>query len=219
MHGADHLKRFRQLLRLAADDLGDAEVGDLHAPLLVEENVFRLDVAVNDAGVVGVLERVAELRDDAQRLARRELARAQDVAQVGAVDEFHHDVVAARDFSEFMDGDDVLMRQRRERPGFPVEALDELGILGQIVRQHLDGDVAFELRLSRAVNGAHSAAADPFDDLDAGDRRGRLGVGGDGARGEIDEAVWAHPRKIALDALGGESGPAAGAVEVVHDPM
>ena len=52
------------------EDLGDAEVGDLHPALLVEQDVLRLDVAVDDAFVVRELERLADLRDDRQRLAR-----------------------------------------------------------------------------------------------------------------------------------------------------
>ena len=58
----------RQVLGLAADQLGQAEVGDLHPALLVQQDVLRLDVAVDDAVVVGVLEGLADLRHDGQGL-------------------------------------------------------------------------------------------------------------------------------------------------------
>ena len=81
-----------------AHQLRQAEVGDLHPALLVEQDVLRLDVAVDDAVVVGVLQGLADLRHDGQGLARRELAGVQQPPQVHAVDEFHEEVVeGARD--------------------------------------------------------------------------------------------------------------------------
>ena len=83
----------RQVLRLAAHQLRDAEVGDLHPALLVEQDVFRLDVAVDHAVVVGVLQGVANLRHDGQGFLGCELARVQQPPQVHAVDELHEEVV------------------------------------------------------------------------------------------------------------------------------
>ncbi len=76
-----------------ADHLGDAEVGDLHPALFVEQDVFRLDVAVDDALVVGELERFADLRHDGQRLFRRQFPGLFDLAQVGAIHKFHEQVM------------------------------------------------------------------------------------------------------------------------------
>ena len=49
-----------------AHQLGQAEVGDLHLPGPVEQDVLGLDVAMDDAMVVCVLEGVADLRHDGQ---------------------------------------------------------------------------------------------------------------------------------------------------------
>ena len=69
----------RQSSARRAEQLGEAEVGDLHAAARVEQDVLGLDVAVHDALVVRVLQRVADLRHDRERLARRERARAQQL--------------------------------------------------------------------------------------------------------------------------------------------
>ena len=71
----------------------DAEVGDFDPALLVEQDVLRLDVAVDHAVVVGVLQGLADLRDDGQGLLRRQLAGIQQPAEAQAVDELHEEVV------------------------------------------------------------------------------------------------------------------------------
>ena len=63
----------RRVLRLAAHQLRDAEVGDLDPALLVQQHVLRLDVTVDHALVVGVLQGLADLRHDGQGLFRRNL--------------------------------------------------------------------------------------------------------------------------------------------------
>ena len=83
----------RAVLRLAAHQLRDAEVGDLDPALLVQQDVLRLDVAVDHAMVVGVLQGLADLRDDGQGLLGRQLAGVQQLAEVQAVDELHEEVV------------------------------------------------------------------------------------------------------------------------------
>ncbi len=73
-------------LRLRAHDLGKAEVGDLHPSLPVHQDVLRLDVAVDHALAVGVLQGVAELGNDPEGLLGGEPPLAHQLAQVDAVD-------------------------------------------------------------------------------------------------------------------------------------
>ena len=72
MGSADHrlLLGERGPRGFGANKLGDAKVGDLHPALLVEQDVLRLDVAVDDALLVRELQRLANLRHNGQRLLR-----------------------------------------------------------------------------------------------------------------------------------------------------
>ena len=64
-----------------------------------------------------------------------------------------------------MDLTDVRMVQRRNRAGLLLEATDAVGVRGQILWQHLDGDVAIKACVARAIHLAHPAAAEERDDF------------------------------------------------------
>ena len=55
--------------------LGDAEVEDLHAPVAREEDVLRLQIAMDDALLVRGGEALRDLQRDVDGLARRKRAR------------------------------------------------------------------------------------------------------------------------------------------------
>ena len=75
-----------------ADHAGDAEVGDLHPALAVQQNVFRLDVAVPDALGVRGLECIANAGHDGERLLRREASGTHGLAEVHTIDVFHQQI-------------------------------------------------------------------------------------------------------------------------------
>ena len=56
------------------------------------------------------------------------------------------------------------MIERRQELGFTVEAGDAIGVDGKGGGQHLDGDVAIQLRVARAIDLAHPARADRGND-------------------------------------------------------
>ena len=49
------------------------------------------------------------------------------------------------------------MIQGRQHLRFPFEAREAIGIVGEQVRQHLQRDVAIELRVARPINLTHAA--------------------------------------------------------------
>ena len=78
----------------AADDACDAEVGELGRARRVEQDVGRLEVAVDDVVLVGVLEGRADAVHQLQGvLGRQGAVAAQVVAQAAALDELHDEVV------------------------------------------------------------------------------------------------------------------------------
>ncbi len=62
------------------------------------------------------------------------------------------------------------MIQRRQRPGLPLQALQSLGILGQLGRKHLDGHLALELGVVGEVHLSHPALPQLGGDLEVGQR-------------------------------------------------
>ena len=73
-----------------AERAGDAEVGDEGVAVAGEEQVLGLDVAVDHAVLVGVVQRLRRLAGDPERVLERELPLAPEpVAQALALDERH----------------------------------------------------------------------------------------------------------------------------------
>src|SRR5207237_1293990 len=68
----------------------EPEVGELGLPARgLDEDVLRLHVAVDDPALVGVVEAVGDLGDDAHEVLARELPRIDRLLEVVALDEVH----------------------------------------------------------------------------------------------------------------------------------
>ena len=140
----------------------------------IEQDVLRLDVAVDDAFVVGELERLADLRDDRQRLLGRQPPGLLDLAQVAAVHEFHHQVMQRARLPEIMHGDDVRMVQAGQGAGFAVEPLGKAGVACCGRRQDLQRHQPVQGRLPGLIDRAHAALADELKDFELGEQLGDL---------------------------------------------
>ena len=181
-------------------ELGDAEVHQLHhvatAGLLDQEDVVRLEVAVDDAAIVRRLQRAAALQQDgAGALKRHGPPRFQESLQRHAVQELHHEVVPAFVGDvEVEDLDDVVVADEVDRPRLVEEAVHHR-LLGRVLRmQHLDRDLGPDGRVLAQIDGAHSAFAEEL---------------GDPVRADL-----AADHRVALEVLGRDGGPrtvAAGA--------
>jgi len=161
-----------------ADQLRQTEVRDLHAAAAVQEDVLGLDVPVNDATVVGVLQGVTKLGHDGQRLARGDAAAREELAQVHAVHELHEDekqpVVRA---AEIVNGDDAGMVELGEGAGLAGETVGEGGIVAEGAGEDFQRDEAVELALARAIDRAHAAAPDDLENLQLRELARQLGGG------------------------------------------
>jgi len=100
-----------------------SEVGDLRPALAIEQDVFRFDVAMHNAQLVGAFQRFAELGDNGQRFARRETAIGNHVAQGGSLDKLHEQKVQIAHLAEIMNRYDVRMVQSGQGAGLAREPL------------------------------------------------------------------------------------------------
>ena len=150
----------------------------------MEEDVFRLDVAVDDAVAVRVVERVGDLGGDPQRVLDRELLLAiQPVAQRLAVDERHDVEHRAVHLSRVVQGEDVRMLQVGGGADLGEEprAADDRGELGL---EDLHGDLAVVPEVVGEEDGGHPPRADLA--LDAVSVRERGGEERAGIRHQAD---------------------------------
>ena len=152
---------------------GQTHIGQLHDALRVDHDVLGLDVAVDQAVGVGVLEGVADLDDDLDGFLLAEDVPVGDVVGDGlALDVLHDEIVVAARLADVDGLDDVRVVELAGGLPFLVEPLHVLGILAESTRQDLDRDAAVEAELLALIDDGHRAGAELAEDLVPGDLRG-----------------------------------------------
>jgi len=103
--------------------LTDADVGDDRVAL-VQQDVLRLDVAVDDIAPVGIVECVGHFGREPHRRLDRQLAfLLQPLAESLPFDHRHHEVQEPGAFSRIVQRQDVWVRELRGQPDFAQESL------------------------------------------------------------------------------------------------
>ncbi len=149
----------------AAGKFSEAEVENFRGAAMDQENIGGLDVAVDDSFGVSGIEAVGDLNAEIQKFADGELFFADASLQGLAFEQFHGDERAALEFADIVDGADVGMIERGGGAGLAAETFDSLGVMGDIIRQKFESDVAAEAGVGSFVNDAHAAAAEFFEDV------------------------------------------------------
>jgi hypothetical protein len=134
-----------------------AKIQDFGAPIAGEQDVVGLQVAMHNSRTVGRRQTTGDLHGHFDGLAHAELAGAQRFA----IDKFADDVAG----SHVVHRHDVGMTQRRHRTRLLLEAGTARGILSEVFRQDLDGDVAVEPDVTGAIHLAHTARAEGSEDF------------------------------------------------------
>jgi hypothetical protein len=133
------------------------EVDDARAPVLADEDVLGLHVAVHDARVVRGGEATADLQEHAHDLPPRAGGLAEPAAQRGTLDELHRDVDATRVGAHVVDRHDVRVGDARERLRLTEQPLARRGALGELVGvDELDRDLTIQLRVEARVHDGHA---------------------------------------------------------------
>ena len=153
----------------------EPEVHEDRAAVRREDDVRRLDVAVEDEPGVGVGQGIGQSRRDLGRLRPGRAVIPQPPAEVGAVEEFRDDVDLSPVQADVVDRHDAGVAQPCEPAGLLEEPL-RLGLrhLGAAA-EDLDGDGPIELRVVTKVHRAEAAGPQDVPHLVAaeGGRKGR----------------------------------------------
>ena len=151
--------------------LGDAEVEHLHeiwlAAALGQQDVLRLEVAVDDAEIVGLEEGTADLNEQLVHPLRRDRPALKGMCQIFAPDELHDDKERfVLELAEIVELDRIRVVEIDDRLTLAMEASDELRIVGQLRVQRLDRDLTRRgpHLLLGEVDLAHSAFAEELND-------------------------------------------------------
>ena len=176
VEGPDHASGLRDL-GLRAEVLHQPEVGQrgVHGVADgLQQDVRGLDVAVDDAGLVRGVERLADLGDQVRGELELELALGREQPrEVGALDVAHRHVQQPLVLARVVDRDHVRVLDPSRGAELAPEAAPEL-LVGRVLgRDHLQRDLAVERDVRRAVDDPHAAAAADAADHVVGERRPR----------------------------------------------
>ena len=151
---------------LGGGHLGDAKVEDFHLTVAEKEDIAGLDVAVDDALLVRVVQTATDLSHDGDFVFQgQRLALGDEAAELVTVEELHDDEEAAVVLAHVVDGDDVGVAEAGAGLGFTEKAGAELVGDLDLGGDDLEGDGAVEDGVMGFVDHAHAAAADAPEDM------------------------------------------------------
>jgi hypothetical protein len=96
----------------------ESKIQHLHLSSRRDDDVLRLDVAMDDAGGVSLFKRLRRLHANVHHLGGRQRTLRDPLGQTLAVDVWHDDEDAVVFFADLVDRADVGMVQRRGGLGF-----------------------------------------------------------------------------------------------------
>ena len=143
----------------------EPEVENLRASVARDEDVLRLQIAMDDALVMRRGHARRHLRREIAGTLPGELPARQQRAQRLAFEQLRHHVGDVAIEADIEDRDDARMIERRGGLRFLREPRDAIRHARELGRQHLDGDLAMQPRIASAVDLAHGAGANAIDDL------------------------------------------------------
>ena len=130
-----------------------------------DEEILGLQVAMDDALPVRGGETPGDLERVVHSLLLSDRTGLEPPAQRLPLEKLHHRVGDPPLRAEVEDGQDVRMRERRDRFRLALEAGQRVGIGGDGLREDLDRHVSVQLLIPRAVDLPHSTGAQRREDL------------------------------------------------------
>lgn len=145
---------------------GNAEIAQIGISILVEQDVIRLDVPMDNAVLMGERERAANLVDDAHCAVKRKRSGMNERSQTAAAQPAHDKIGGAVILAPVVEQwDDVQVIELGNDAGFGFETLDEFRFVGTFGQDDLDGDFAVQSSLIRPVDCPKSTGSDALAQL------------------------------------------------------
>jgi hypothetical protein len=161
-----HRRVFRSQPRRIIDVPRDAEIGQINSLRLSirigQQNVGRLDVAVQHAAMMGIVQRRGDRGNDRRHPCKGHPVRvdlAHQPSRVGSSHVIHRDPKQALVFAAVMNSHNVWMRQSGRQVSLAQEPCPKLRIASRIRRQHLQRVLARQPRMRCQIHLAHPARA------------------------------------------------------------
>jgi hypothetical protein len=120
---------------------------------------------MNDAVLVRGFKRQGDLPRDRNRFIDGKRSTMQSIGKCFAVNQFKHQRRRRRGLLETVDVGDVWMIEGGQHLRFARKALNAIGISGNSRQQHLDGYIAMQSRVSRAIDLPHAAGTESRNNL------------------------------------------------------
>ena len=158
----------------------DAEVEELQVAVVLQQDVRRLEVAVDQLSLVDDLERGAQLQRDAQALLVAEGLVLDDLVEGAALEVLHRDVRRALEAVVLEDRRDVRVIELRRVLRLALEPLVGLWVDLRVGAEDLQGDRPAQLRVHRAIDLAERTFAEAVRlrvEVEVGEAHGGLGEG------------------------------------------
>ena len=165
----------RDLARLP---LSESKIRDVRLTRAVDQDVARLQVTMNDALLMGVMQRLADFDTEPSRVVVGGPLPGQPVVQRESFDEVADDVYELVCQTHFMHTDDVRMVDLCRCPGLAKESFDFRQVEPAFVRD-LHGHEAIQLKVPGLPHRSEPTRPQQFDQLKMADvlvRRRRLAV-------------------------------------------
>src|SRR5215470_13914101 len=124
---------------------------------------------MNDASGMSGIESVCDLNAQRQDSLGLHRLTSDAVLQGESVQKLHSDERLPALLVNFVNRADVRMVQCGSRLCLALEAGKSLCVLGNVVRQELEGNEAMQLHVVRLVNHTHPSSAESFNDAIVGD--------------------------------------------------
>ena len=140
------------------EHVGESKIADADSIRAVEEDVGRLDVSMDHAVRVRIVERACDGSQQAHDLAGVETAVFEERADRPTGEKSHAHPRDSIVDAAGIDRHDVRVLESGNDPGFPFEPLRESHVVQELGRQHFERDCTVEAAVARFVHRCHPAS-------------------------------------------------------------